>query len=156
MAELFNQYFFFILLPIVGWGIWHLLGKRGNRSPLKKTTLWIGMTAWFITELARSFYRPYIYHHHIFDYHIADTIGNSAGTITAIFIIITLSGKGTIHDWKLILILICGLVGYEFLNRPSRIDPLDIAATIIFGGLSLMVYLFCVKKFSNKQLPVTR
>lgn len=121
---------------------------------MKKITLKIGLVAFLLTELARSFYRPYIYHNHIFDFYIADTIGNSLGTVTIIFIILTISGKGSKMDWKLIMLLTAGLVGYEMFNLIDNhpFDFLDVVATILFGGLSLTLYYYLLKKHTTEEI----
>ena len=112
------------------------------------------MTAYAVTELGRSFYRPYIYANKIDDYFIADTIGNSFGTMTAIFIILTLSGKGTKKDWNIVVMIIAGLLFYELLNLTGKtaIDINDMIATVIFGTLSALIYNFLLKKFCVKDL----
>ena len=38
-----------------------------------------------LTEIGRKIYRPYIYANDIFDFWIADTIGNFTGTIAIVF-----------------------------------------------------------------------
>lgn len=54
----------------------------------------IGLSALLFLEfVARPIYRPFIYSRNIFDFHIADTLGNSLGTIAGIFIIITFLGR---------------------------------------------------------------
>ena len=118
---------------------------------MKRITLFIGITAYSITELGRSFYRPYIYANHIHDYFIADTIGNSFGTVTAIFMILTLSGKGTHKDWNIFLIIIPGLLVYELLNLTGKtaVDINDMIATLIFGALSAIIYFFVLKKYGG-------
>ncbi len=144
----------FVLVPIMGWGIRRMLKKKNDYSPLKKATLAIGLSAFFLTEMARSFYRPYIYKHNIFDYYIADTIGNSLGTIAAIFIILTMAGKGNRSDFKLLFIVFTGLIGYECVN-PLFNHPLDIRdifATMIFGSLSFLMYQFLLKKYSGSGM----
>jgi len=95
-----DRYIPFILIPFMTWGVWKYLKKKNELSPLKIRTFYIGIIFFFLTELVRSFYRPYIYEHKIQDFYFADTIGNSFGTITAIFMILTLSGSGTKSDWK--------------------------------------------------------
>ena len=146
-----DNYIPFILIPFMYWGVLHYLKKKNNLTSLKKITLSIGITAYAITELSRSFYRPYIYTNRINDYFIADTIGNSFGTIAAIFMILTLSGKGTNKDWRIIIIMITGLILYEFLNLTGRkaIDVHDIIATIIFGVISAILYLIILKKYGK-------
>ena len=149
-----DNYIPFILIPLVSWGIYHYLKKKNDFTPFKKITLIIGMIAYAVTELGRSFYRPYIYANKIDDYFIADTIGNSFGTMTAIFIILTLSGKGTKKDWNIVVMIIAGLLFYELLNLTGKtaIDINDMIATVIFGTLSALIYNFLLKKFCVKDL----
>ncbi|HQU73644.1 MAG: hypothetical protein KDI06_09720 [Calditrichaeota bacterium] len=146
-----DNYVPFVLIPFICWGVLHYLKKKNRLSSLTKRMLFIGITAFFITELGRSFYRPYIYKNAIQDFHIADTIGNSFGTITAIFMILTLSGKGTKADWRLVLLIIVGLLFYEFLNLTGRhsVDVNDLIATVLFGALSSIIYYFLLRKHGN-------
>ena len=150
-----DNYIPFILIPFICWGVVHYLKKNDNLTALKKITLFIGITAFSITELGRSFYRPYIYANKINDYFIADTIGNSFGTITAIFMILTLSGKGTIKDWRIIIIIITGLLLYELLNLTGKnaIDIHDMLATIIFGAISAILYFVVLRKYGENYIP---
>jgi hypothetical protein len=61
---------------------WKFTRERG-------INLSIGFSAVLIYEfLARPIYRPYIYKNNINDFHLADTIGNSLGTIAIIFVLI--------------------------------------------------------------------
>lgn len=137
-----QNYVPFFLIPFIFWGVRRFLVSRNDYTTLKKITLSIGVTAWFLTEMARSFYRPYIYANHIDDWVIADTIGNSLGTITAIFMILTMSGRGTHWDWRLVAMVIAGLIAYELLNLTGHrsFDLNDVIATVIFGGISILVY----------------
>lgn len=153
-----DNYIPFILIPFIYWGVLHHLKKKDNLTSLKKITLFIGIAAFSITELGRSFYRPYIYANKIDDYFIADTIGNSFGTVTAIFMVLTLSGKGTNKDWRLVSIIIVGLLVYELLNLTGRtsIDINDIIATVIFGIISVLIYFFLLKKYGGNNLPNNR
>jgi len=45
----------------------------------------IAVLFFFLTEIGRNIYRPYIYSNNIDDYGIADSIGNSGGIIVQIF-----------------------------------------------------------------------
>jgi hypothetical protein len=132
----------FVLIPIIAWGVRRYLIAHHGYSRLKKLTLAIGISAWFLTEMARSFYRPYIYANDISDWVVADTVGNSLGTITAVFMILTLSGRGSSRDWWLVGMVIAGLIGYEMLNLFSDypFDLNDVLATLMFGGISVAVY----------------
>lgn len=154
-----DNYIPFILIPFIYWGVSHYLKKKDNLTALKKATLSVGIAAFAVTELGRSFYRPYIYAHKIDDYFIADTIGNSFGTITAIFMILTLSGKGSNKDYKLLFIITAGLIVYEFLNLTGKtaVDINDIIATVIFGAISALLYSFLLRKYGeNVSLNVNR
>ena len=148
-----DNYIPFILIPFIYWGVLHYLKKNNNFTSLNKSTLFIAIIAFSITELGRSFYRPYIYENKIADYFIADTIGNSFGTMTAIFMILTLSGKGTNKDWILVLIIISGLLVYELLNLTGKtaIDINDMIATVIFGTISALIYLFLLRKYGEQS-----
>ena len=130
-----------------------MLKKKKEYTSLKKATLFICIIAFFLTETARNFYRPYIYKKEIFDYYISDTIGNSLGTVTAVFMILTLVGKGHRQDWKIIVIVILGLIGYELLNIVSShpFDFKDVLATIIFGGMSFALYFYLLKAVNKRE-----
>jgi hypothetical protein len=147
-----DNYIPFVLIPFIGWGVRHHLLAKNDYSRLKKVTLGIGIAAYFLTEMARSFYRPYIYANDINDWVVADTIGNSLGTVTAVFMILTLAGRGTSWDWRLVGMVIIGLVGYEALNLTGnhRFDLNDVLATLLFGGISILVYSQILKNLAHQ------
>jgi hypothetical protein len=141
----------FVIIPFIGWGVWQYLRKKNDLSPLKKRTFTWAIVFFSLTELGRSFYRPFIYENKIDDYFFADTIGNSFGTITAIFMILTLTGSGTYNDWKIIGIIVFGLIGYEFVNL-TKFDINDLIATLIFGTLSIFVYTQILRKYGKSSV----
>lgn len=103
----------------------------------------IGLSATAVYEfLARPIYRPYIYQHNINDFHIADTIGNSLGTVATVFVWIGLLGQGRSQHLFMIKMITLSVALYEvahpLLGKP--IDPWDIAATLFTGGLCLLLY----------------
>jgi hypothetical protein len=105
--------------------------------------LTIGVTAILMYEfIARPVYRPYIYRNNIDDFHLADTIGNSLGTVAAVFVIIGFIGQGRTQHIFLIKLITISVTLYEIahplLGKP--IDPWDIVATILTGGLCLIFY----------------
>jgi hypothetical protein len=64
----------------------------------KSRTLYfvIGLSAVLLYDfVARPIYRPYIYRNQLNDYHLADTIGNTLGTVATIFFFLASLGK---HD----------------------------------------------------------
>lgn len=148
MLKEISTYIPFILIPFMGWGVSHYLKKKNDFNALKKITLSIGLIAFFVTEMTRSFWRPYVYKNEIFDYYFSDTIGNSFGTITAIFMLLTMVGKGNKQYWKLIALVIIGLIIYDYMGYPSKFDFNDVIATIIFAIISLFSYLIMLKNKS--------
>ena len=126
--------------------------KRGDYAKLKQCTLAFGITAYFLTEMARSFYRPYVYAHGIDDWVIADTIGNSPGTVTAVFMILTLAGFGDSRDWRLVGLVLTGLIAHEMLNPFSSRAPglNDIYATVVFGALSIGIYALILGRHGSR------
>lgn len=105
--------------------------------------LTIGLSSLLIYEfIARPYYRPFIYSNSINDFHIADTLGNSLGTIATIFIFIGLIGRGKTQHLFLIKTITISLILFE-LSHPllgKPIDPWDIAATLLTGGVSFILY----------------
>lgn len=114
----------------------------------------IGVFALMLLEfVARPYYRPFIYSHSIYDFHVADTLGNSLGTMAAVFIIVGLLGRDRARDHFLIKTTTISMAVYELahplLGKP--IDPWDILATILTGGLCVLLYTII---HQNKTQPV--
>lgn len=108
----------------------------------------VGFSALLIYEFfARPIYRPYIYSHQINDFHIADTLGNSLGTIATIFIFLGLIGKTEAQHTFLIKTITISLILYEvvhpLLGKPM--DFWDVLATLLMGGFSWVLYRFIHK-----------
>lgn len=115
----------------------------------------IFISMFVITEIGRKIYRPYIYANDIFDFWIADTIGNFTGTIAIIFF--DLAGVNPYYKkgrW-FILIITSGLIVYElvqyFLPGRNTCDWKDIVATIIAGVISFGLYKFIYRNNINKE-----
>lgn len=103
----------------------------------------IFVSMFFITEIGRRIYRPYIYANRIFDFWIADTIGNFTGTITIVFFELALINPPRRNGRLLALLIPVGLVGYELaqaLSPKSICDWRDMVATAIAGLISLAVF----------------
>ena len=113
-------------------------------SPLRQRmlNLAVGLGALGLTELARAYYRPFIRARGIFDFHVADTIGNSLGTITTVFVLLAVFGQGEARDRQFLYIGPASVFVYELahplLGRP--IDPWDLLATVLAGGLAAAMY----------------
>lgn len=109
----------------------------------------------FITEIGRKIYRSYIYSNGIFDFWIADTIGNFTGTIAIIFF--NFAGRNPRHKQGRIFLAIItfGLIVYELIQSilPGRntCDWRDIAATIIAGFISWGIFELLFKKYPESE-----
>lgn len=108
----------------------------------------IGLVALLIYEfIGLPFYRPYIYSNRINDFHIADTLGNTLGTIALIFILIALfsddknKGKSIIKFGTIIALLMELL--HPLLGK--SIDSWDIIATLITSILCLIAFNYLFK-----------
>lgn len=117
--------------------------KNWRLTKYKVINFAIGISALLIYELiGRPFYRPYIYANKINDFHIADTIGNTLGTLPTIFFLIALLSNETKKGNYLIKLGTLGVVVFELahplLGKP--IDIWDIVATIFTGIFSHIVY----------------
>lgn len=95
----------------------------------------IGITAVLLCEVARAYYRPFIYSNEINDFHIADTLGNSLGTVGTVFVFLSLLGRSNAQDHFLMRTTVISVLVYEvahpLLGKP--IDPWDLIATMIAG-----------------------
>jgi hypothetical protein len=104
--------------------------------------LLIGLGAVVLYEIARATYRPYIYSQGINDFHIADTIGNSLGTVATIFVFTSLLGRDLVQDYFMIRTVMISVAVYE-LAHPllgKSIDPWDLVVTILTGVLCEILY----------------
>ncbi len=106
------------------------------RSKRRMINMVIGISALLLCEAARAYYRPFIYSKKINDFHIADTLGNSLGTVATVFVFVSLLGHHSTQDYFLIRTVTISVLVYEvahpLLGKP--IDPWDIVATV-FAGL---------------------
>jgi hypothetical protein len=129
--------------------------KYWKFTKYKAINFGIGILALFIHELiGRPIYRPYIYANKIFDFHIADTLGNTLGTLTIIFFLVAILSNETIKGNYLIKLGTCISVVYELasplLGKP--IDIWDTIASILTGFISYLIYngIFKVNQLKEK------
>lgn len=117
--------------------------KNWKLTKYKAINFAIGISALLIYELiGRPIYRPYIYKNNINDFHIADTLGNTFGTMPTIFFLIAILSNGKKKGNYLIKLGTISVVVFELahplLGKP--IDIWDIIATIITGFVSHLIY----------------
>jgi len=105
-----------------------------------------------LTEIGRKIYRPYIYSNNIFDYWIADTIGNFTGTVAIIFFDLAVINPEYKNGKIFIYIIVVGLIVYELLQyfSPRSIcDWRDMIATLVAGIISFIIYKLINVKYRN-------
>lgn len=123
--------------------------KNWRLSKYKIINFAIGLIALLIYEfIGRPIYRPYIYQHKINDFHIADTLGNTFGTIPTLFFLVVLFSTEIERGQKMIKLGTISVVIFElvhpFLGKP--IDIWDIVATCITGFISYHILNLIFKK----------
>ena len=79
-----------------------------DKSRITFCAVFISM--FILTEIGRRIYRPYIYANDIFDFWIADTIGNFTGTITVIFFELTIINPEHRKGRLFLLLIPIGLI----------------------------------------------
>ncbi|MBN1624278.1 MAG: hypothetical protein JW903_07905 [Clostridia bacterium] len=134
----------FVLLPIICMVIYYILKKQTEFTKKKKVLLILFAVCFFISEAGRLYYRPYIYENGFFDLYIADTLGSSFGTLTAIFFILLLQSRDRIFDMVYIAGVTIIVMIYEFTMLPGNevFDPKDLYATLIVSAIAAAVYYF--------------
>jgi hypothetical protein len=108
-----------------------------------------------VTEIGRKIYRPYIYDNDIFDYWIADTIGNLTGTITIVFFNFTIVNPTHKAGRIFLAIITIGLIVYEFaqyFSPRSVLDWKDMIATLIGGLISLGIYELLSYRYKEESI----
>ncbi|MCA4898696.1 MAG: hypothetical protein ACK514_04075 [Bacteroidota bacterium] len=103
----------------------------------------IGIATLLIYELiGRPIYRPYIYANKINDFHIADTLGNTFGTMPTLFFLVAILSTETTKGNYVFKLGTFSIVVFELahplLGKP--IDAWDIIATIATGFVSYRMY----------------
>jgi hypothetical protein len=129
--------------------------KNWKLTGYKAINFAIGVSGLLIYEfLARPIYRPYIYENKINDFHIADTIGNTFGTLPTLFFLTAILSNDTVKGNFLIKLGTFSVIVFELahplLGKP--IDIWDIIATAITGIISYLLYnsIFRKMKYEKK------
>ncbi|MBU0692857.1 hypothetical protein KKC97_02225 [bacterium] len=95
-----------------------------------------------LTEVGRYIYRPFIYREGIYDFGVADTMGNSLGTLTQIFLYLALANPTKIQSYRIIGLVTIGYIVYEFAQPilpKGTFDWGDVFATLSAGLISLAI-----------------
>jgi hypothetical protein len=117
--------------------------------------LLVAISWFFITEIGRFVYRPFIYSNGINDYGIADSVGNFGGIIVQIFVMLAFFNSPRKKAFRVILFLVAGYIAYEivqpFLPR-GVFDWLDIYGTLIGGVIATIIYYFISKLIKKNKV----
>jgi len=112
------------------------------RSTRRMTLLAIGLSAVGIYEAARAWYRPFVYSQGLSDFHVADTLGNSLGTIATVLVFASIFGRSHIQTLFVLRAAAIAVAVYELLHPllGKPIDSFDLLATVLAGLLCQGVY----------------
>ncbi|MDH3321828.1 MAG: hypothetical protein OEM04_02500 [Flavobacteriaceae bacterium] len=115
----------------------------------------IAVLFFFLTEIGRKIYRPYIYSNNIDDYGIADSIGNLGGIIVQIFFMLAILNSPGKKVFRVIGFVVIGYIIYEILQPylPHGVfDWRDVYGTLIGGVISLFIWIFVNMIIKNKVI----
>jgi hypothetical protein len=126
--------------------------KNWKLTKYKAINLVIGVSALLICEfVGRPIYRSYIYSNGINDFHFADTLGNTFGTITTLFLLVAILSNDTRKGTSLLrlgtVVLLIFELAHPLLGKP--IDLWDMVATIV---TALFCYILYNLIFTNERL----
>ena len=124
------------------------------RSKRRMTLLAIGLSAVGIYEAARAWYRPFVYSQGLNDFHVADTLGNSLGTIATVLVFGSIFGRFHIQTLFVLRAAAMAVAVYELLHPllGKPIDPFDLLATVLAGVICQGVYYWVY----HRELAVER
>lgn len=107
-----------------------------------------------LTELGRFIYRPFVDRVGVSDFGIADTMGNSLGTVTQIFFILVIVHANWRQGLRVIVFVVCGYILYEFLQPMlprGTFDTKDLVATLV-GGVVAAGILWLAKELAGDRV----
>lgn len=105
--------------------------------------LLVFVLSYLITEFGRFIYRPYIYSNDIYDFHIADSVGNFIGTITIVYGNLLIQNPNKKNGVLFVTLVPVGIVIYEYLQKftpKGTFDVFDVYYTIAGGVLGYLFY----------------
>ena len=116
----------------------------------------LSAAAFLLTEFGRLVYRPYKYRAGFDDFGIADTVGNSLGVITQIFLLLAFMHSSRRQGLHVIAFVTCGYIVYEFLQPilpRGTFDMKDILAAII-GAVAAVGLLWLTHRLAGDSIVI--
>ena len=110
--------------------------------------------SFIITEIGRNIYRPFIYKNNIYDYGIADSIGNLGGIIVQIFFGLAIFNPTRKKGIRLIVFFSLGYILYEIIQPvlPKGVfDWKDIYGTFVGTILGLILFII-INSYGNNKI----
>ncbi len=113
----------------------------------------IAILSFFITEIGRKLYRPFVYKNNIEDFGLADSIGNLGGIVVQIFFMLAVLNSPKKKMFNIIGFVVVGYIIYEIAQPylPKGVfDWKDIYGTLIGGVVSIIILLLIHSLVKNK------
>lgn len=122
---------------------WRRALLRWLQSRRRMALLALGLLAVGLYEIARAWYRPFVYSRGLNDFHIADTLGNSLGTVATVLVFASILGRSHTQTLFVLRAAAIAVAAYELahplLGKP--VDPFDLIATLLAGFVCQYAYL---------------
>ena len=112
------------------------------------------LCAFALTELGRYVYRPQAYRSGLSDFGIADTMGNSLGVVTQIFLLLAVMHSNWRQGLRVIAFATCGYIAYEFAQLvlpKGTFDMKDVIATLVGGAIAVGI-LWLARRFAGDRV----
>jgi len=113
------------------------------------------LLSFLFTEFGRYVYRPFIYHNHINDFGIADSIGNWGGIVVQIFFGLAIINSSFKQGFRVIAVATGGYILYEFAQPylpKGTFDWLDVYGTLIGGVIALALFFLIHKSIKYNKI----
>ena len=113
-------------------------------SPLRGAYFGTFALLFLFTEWGRKVYRPYVYANGIYDWGMADVMGNLSGSLAIIFFDLGFIHATRVQGLRIIGLVTVGLIAYEVVQGVlprSVFDWKDVAATLLAGGIAVVALL---------------
>ncbi len=113
------------------------------------------LLSFLFTEFGRYVYRPFIYHNHINDFGIADSIGNWGGIVVQIFFGLAIINSSFKQGFSVIAVATGGYILYEFAQPylpKGTFDWLDVYGTLAGGVIAVALFFLIHKLIKHNKV----